>query len=129
MSARTAVKMPKQSGKVYIINTDEHWTILFMPKHNGAPFYFDPGAKKPPAALQKWLLTMGCFRRNTVKVQGSTSYLCGLFIIFVFYHVSRGCAIAKVLKLFSRNAAKNDRLVTRFAYDRFKFDVSSEIKL
>ena len=128
LSSSNFVKTSKIPGKFFIVNTSQHW-VFISTLDSRCTLYWDPLAEKPPHSLAKWMKSLGCYKRNTVKVQTDSSDLCGLFIVFVLYFLVRGVPISKIMKKFSSSRDANDKKVAKFAYERFGFDATLEIKV
>jgi len=124
--------------KAFIVNSasshsaGDHWLLIFVKPTEKQVIFFDSFGKSPKcysSTLHKWIMSWGynvCL--NIKTLQASHSNYCGLFVLFVLYYLSRNVPLNVILKKFSSNQTRNDVLVNRFAWCRFRFNGKKEIK-
>ena len=52
----------------------------------------------------------------TKQIQNDSSYVCGAYVIYFTFLMSKGYTINKINDIFSNNTVKNDLIVTNFIY-------------
>ena len=115
----------------YIANTDnakeigEHWVLAYRRWQGNQVLFIDPLANPPDfygPEFSWWLRNFHVVQLPT-PVQGDNSVLCGLFVLYFFYYLSRGCRLASILRTLSKSHPHlNDRLVLDFAWKKFHFN-------
>ena len=118
----------------YIANTDnakeigEHWVLAYGKQKK--VLFIDPLANPPQfygSEFSQWLKNFHVIQLQ-YPVQGDNSVLCGLFVLYFFYHLSRGCRLASIVKTFSRfKPHLNDKIVLNFAWKKFHFNGRKQI--
>ena len=124
--------LPKQGVRYpcsLIANVDSHylpgshWVAFyftidgkgeFMDSYGNAPgFYCDDFEQfMRETFLERWTC-------NNVSLQGEHSNVCGESAISFLLHRSRGVALEKIIGMFSKSTAHNDRMVWKFCKKRF----------
>lgn len=127
------IKRKKDSA--YIANTDKsneigkHWVLAYR-KENEVLF-IDPLGESPRfygVAFEKWLKHFPV-KHLTEPVQGEDSNLCGLFVLYFFYFLSRGHSLKGILKMFSNKLHLNDITVLKFAWNNLRFNARRQLGL
>jgi len=109
-----------------------HWLLVYFNAQSKTTVWFDSLGNLPSyygKNLFLWLHAPG-FKvdYSTKPVQAINSRLCGLFVLFVLYYLSRGLTLERILSYFnSRDLGKNDKLVSLFAWKKFRFNAYKEI--
>ena len=72
--------------------------------------------------FKEWLNGMG---GDVIKlnkpVQADKSILCGLFVLYFMFHLSRGRSLPAILRLFSNRLRCNDKIVLCFARQKLRY--------
>ena len=119
----------KKLPAAFIINTDysdsvgEHWILAYFSKSRR--FVIDPLAmplEHYGKEFKKWLNGLG---GNVLKLdkplQADESILCGLFVLYFMFHLSRGRTLPAILRLFSTRLHCNDKIVLSFARQKLRY--------
>ena len=114
------VCVPRGRPSAYIVNTHPirlpglHWVCCYF-TGQGNSFYFDSFGLPPTHHQVTQFL-----RRHSKKVvynqrllQDITSSVCGLYVMYFIYQMSRGMSMQRMLQPFSINTLRNDRIVQR----------------
>ena len=115
----------------YIIYVPGHWLLLmFQPM--GHILYIDPLGKKPHTyskTLSDWFKAHKCQVRSTpFQIQPADSDLCGLYILYFLFFLSRGVQFDKIMRKFhSKNLSLNDKMVSKFALKQFNFKIKENL--
>ncbi|MCP4393479.1 MAG: hypothetical protein GY804_04325 [Alphaproteobacteria bacterium] len=112
-----------------------HWLLVFIQPSKKKLTWFDSfgkHAKHYGSSIDEWIKSFGTFKveaNYSRQVQANNSIYCGLFVLYVLYFLSRGRTLTQILKTFSKHLKNNDRIVSRFAWKKFRFNALREIKL
>ena len=114
--------------RAFIINASEHWLLLVL--YGDYILYIDPLGKPPSAyssTLAVWLKNQKCpIKSKLIRIQPNNSELCGLYILYFLYFLSRGFKYENILQKFNRsNLCLNDMLVSKFALTKFNFKIKN----
>lgn len=122
----------------YIINTavskskGEHWILVFVHPEKRKVIWFDSFAEKPEyygKQFLKWLLSFNLkIEVNQKLVQPVHSQYCGLYVLYVFFYLSRNLNFNTIIKRFSSNLIMNDYMVSNFAWKHFHFNARKDIE-
>ena len=90
--------------RAYIVNTHnsdqpgEHWVVVFFNENTG--YYFDSYALPPYKDEIRSFLDRNTQRYtwNPMRLQGTQTYVCGLYCIYALHFLSRGCDLKRVLR-------------------------------
>lgn len=109
----------------------EHWLLVYYRKKTKTLIWFDSLGNPPnfynPKILQ-WIKSNNVkIEINKKVIQSPYSYLCGIFVLFVFFYLSRGWPLSYIVNKFSRNLIANDRIVSNWVLAKFHFDVMKSI--
>lgn len=119
-----------------IINTHpsdllgKYWLAVYLSR-DGTGCFFDSFGNKPdsdrfPISIKNFLMTNTTVTRySTKRVQDFMSNVCGQHCVFFLYHLSRGRDYSYLMKLYSKNYVKNDKMVELFV-KKLKSNVCSE---
>jgi len=131
-------KLLYYTPRAYIVNSassaslGEHWLLIYVKPYEKRVIFFDSFGKTPvyySKRLAKWVKSWGyTVSLNPNVFQASRSHYCGLFVLFLLYFLSRHVPFNVIMKKFSSNPTRNDALVSRFAWQRFKFNTRKEIE-
>lgn len=111
-----------------IINTDPstlpgtHWIAVYFDLYGDA-YYFDSFGRRPFSEQCNRFLKMNAqnVRINTLRLQSSDSYVCGMYCIYFLYFCVRHKSFRQILNRFTmKNYLSNDRIVCRFMYIKFR---------
>ena len=94
----------------------EHWLAVYLPT-NGPGEFFDPYGVDPdnpriPETITAFLWRQGreiIFQQK--QLQHPSSATCGYHCVFFLQNRTKGLSFDQILKLYSEDAAKNDRMV------------------
>jgi len=126
-------KIPSQliPNKAYVINSDpaaslgQHWLLAYVNRDGRGITWFDSFGESPSHYQINNLPPV--IEMNTKSLQGPLSKYCGLFVIYVYYYLTRGIALGKIIRTFFKDSLLNDRLVVNFVKQKFKFYPSIEM--
>lgn len=108
-----------------IINTDisglpgQHWLAIYI-NEDGVGCFFDSFGNKPdhnrfPVFIKTFLtLNSKEIQHSNVQVQDFSSDTCGQHCVFFLYHMAKGFDYDYVLKLYTHDCIKNDKMVSAF---------------
>ncbi len=108
-----------------IINTDpsdlpgEHWVAVYLTRE-GSGCFFDsfgnaPDSDRFPTSIKNFLISnTPVVLYSTKRVQDFTSDVCGQHCVFFLYHLANGRDYSHVMKLYSDDYIKNDKMVSLF---------------
>ena len=122
------IKVFPNQPRAFIINTDysdsigEHWILAYFTKK--AKYVLDPLAmpiQHYGREFGQWLATQGNVIKLKKPVQADKSILCGLFVLYFMYHLSRRKTISAILKSFSPKIHCNDKIVLTFARQKLGY--------
>lgn len=97
----------------------EHWLAVYL-QSDGTGYFFDsfgnaPNSDRFPATIKNFLLTNAV---DTIysdrRVQDFESDTCGQHCVFFLYHLTRGHDYNNVMKLYSDDYIKNDKMASCF---------------
>nr|DAC81397.1 TPA_asm: adenain [Pimephales minnow adintovirus] len=108
-----------------IVNTDpaglpgEHWLAVYLPEQGPACFFDSfgnpPNSPRFPTTIEHFLATNHPqVLYSDRRVQDYSSNTCGQHCLFFLYHLAKGCDYDRVMKLYSEDYIKNDKMVSRF---------------
>lgn len=106
-----------------------HWLLAYIKPKLKTIIWFDSFGHKPEyygRRLAKWTEGYKLYSSRKV-IQAENSHYCGLFVLYFLYYLSRGVKIEKILQKFSRHLHSNDCIVSRFAWNKFRFNARKEI--
>ena len=117
--------------RAYIIYVSNHW-LLLMFQPTGQIVYIDPLGKKPSAyskILSDWLKASKHHVKSIpFQIQPNDSELCGLYILYFLFFLSRGVQFEKIVRKFHRkNMLLNDEMVSKFAVKKFNFKIKENL--
>ena len=109
---------------LYIINDENsdsagnHWISLFRKMDK---LYFIDSFAKSPSYYSLEDITQPFKNVHAVphKIQHIFSDVCGEYVIFFAYHLSRGKYLRDILKYFSHDCKNNDTMVKQFVHKYF----------
>ncbi len=119
-----------------IVNTDpsdlpgEHWVAAYLSR-DGSGCFFDSFGNAPdsdhfPTSIKNFLISnTPVVLYSTKRVQDFTSDVCGQHCVFFLYHLAKGRDYNHVMKLYSDNYIKNDKMVSLFV-KRLRSNVCNE---
>ncbi len=121
----------------FIVNASDsgsagtHWLLGYIKPSSKHFIWFDSFGKKPSFYGKKfasWLKPLKGYKIeiNVKVVQASNSHYCGLFVLYVMYFLSRGVGMYRIMQKFSKHLLGNDRIVSRFAWNKFRFNAKKE---
>lgn len=104
-----------------IVNTDDHtkpgmhWVAVHVNK-SGNALYFDSFGMPPfvPAHINRLRKNCKQFRWNTIRLQDTSSDVCGQYCIMFLHYMCSGLGFKKFLDNFSDNLHNNDNIVRKF---------------
>lgn len=121
----------------YILNSDvsrskgEHWLLVYVNPREKSILWFDCYAKEPKCYGIEFVKWLEFLKSNEYKVfinrkpiQSMKSRLCGLFTLYILYHlVKTRKKLSDILKVFdSRSKNSNDAIVIDFFWKKYRFN-------
>lgn len=97
----------------------QHWLAIYI-KEDGVGCFFDSFGNKPdhhcfPPFIKNILsINSKEVQHSTVQVQDFSSDTCGWHCVFFFYHMAKWFDYDYVLKLYSYDCIKNDKMMPAF---------------
>ena len=128
----------KRKPLAYIINSatsdslGEHWLGVFVSGDNKL-IWFDPLGKSPAyygPVINRWLKSWGLGEivQNSRAVQPPHSRLCGLYVLYVLYHLCRNFSLPYIIdRMFYSRKGMNDFKIKYFFRTRFGFSARRDM--
>ena len=122
------IKISTKQPRAFIINTyysdsiGEHWILTYFTKKT--KYVLDPLAmpiEHYGREFEQWLPTQANVIKLKKPVQADRSILCGLFVLYFMYHLSRGKRLSTILRSFSPAIHCNDKIVLSFARQKLGY--------
>ena len=101
----------------------EHWLALYLPAKGPGEFFdsygVDPDNPRIPETITAFLWRQGkeiIFQKR--QLQNPSAVTCGYHCVFFLQNRTKGLPFDQILKLYSEDATKNDRMVVEFVKNR-----------